>query len=552
MKIFYQPVNLNQYDIFQQVKQCGHVEAFLATNEMKPGDLMLFHVGTQNIEKAKPGIYAYGEIVSHPYIYMDENDEYCYQKNSVDVKIFEIDYNKPLIEESDCKNIINSFRRRNKIDEKHYDFILNKIHNQYNTGVSWLITGDMSEYDIFGAFKKFGAIWWHLSNTNKNTSIGDIVYIYITKKKYKKIMIKCVVIDYSKSYHPSMDYDIEFRTKDSGDFNDNCAYMKLQMISIFDEERLSLPYIIEHSYKGVLMGPRKLDDRLADLRNYIEEVLNVEKVQLLCEDETVIIDELRMIRGRMWKKLSELLDKQDIFYGNPNNENTRNCFDVRLGKEYYYVVSFSSMKKHEFTVGLWINRKEYKKNEHPVYQWAINNLFKINNNEFIYKPVLKESNKSSQLKAIIHYDDLLDDIQLDYFAKKVLKEIQRVESILIEGMSETDDNLKESEAYLEGNMVEILTNQYERSQKAREKCIKKYGFICQVCNCNLTKVYGPIAEGFIHVHHINSLSSQKQEHEVDLDNLITVCPNCHSMLHRKYKGKEVTIEELKQMIENER
>ena len=101
----------------------------------------------------------------------------------------------------------------------------------------------------------------------------------------------------------------------------------------------------------------------------------------------------------------------------------------------------------------------------------------------------------------------------------------------------------------EGNKIQKTINVYERNPKLRELCIKKYGYVCQVCNTKLEDVYGLIAKEFIHVHHIKPISEYGENHETDaLKDLITVCPNCHAMLHRTIDNVSPTVEELKQII----
>ena len=73
---------------------------------------------------------------------------------------------------------------------------------------------------------------------------------------------------------------------------------------------------------------------------------------------------------------------------------------------------------------------------------------------------------------------------------------------------------------------------------------------CKVCNLNFKKVYGEIGEDFIHIHHIVPINEIGKNYKIDYKkDLIPVCPNCHSMLHRKLNGKEPTIEKLKLMME---
>ncbi|MHB0756855.1 HNH endonuclease [Polaribacter sp. M15] len=103
------------------------------------------------------------------------------------------------------------------------------------------------------------------------------------------------------------------------------------------------------------------------------------------------------------------------------------------------------------------------------------------------------------------------------------------------------------EAFLEGKSKTIIVNAYERNTKARNACLEFYGLDCQVCEMNFEKKYGVIGKDFIHVHHIKEISTIKKEYEIDpIKDLIPVCPNCHSMLHKK--NPAYTITELKKLI----
>lgn len=95
-----------------------------------------------------------------------------------------------------------------------------------------------------------------------------------------------------------------------------------------------------------------------------------------------------------------------------------------------------------------------------------------------------------------------------------------------------DEILNHSE-YIEGAKKQIIVNSYERDRDARNKAIEIHGLNCSVCDMNFEDVYGEIGVGFIHVHHLKPLHEINKEYHVDPeDDLITVCPNCHAMLHR--------------------
>lgn len=104
--------------------------------------------------------------------------------------------------------------------------------------------------------------------------------------------------------------------------------------------------------------------------------------------------------------------------------------------------------------------------------------------------------------------------------------------------------------YCEGDVQKALVNKYERNSVARRECIEIFGYKCQVCGMDFEKKYGSIGRGYIHVHHIVPLSKIGKGYQVDpKTDLITVCANCHAMLHRKVGGKMLTIEELKSRLQ---
>lgn len=98
-----------------------------------------------------------------------------------------------------------------------------------------------------------------------------------------------------------------------------------------------------------------------------------------------------------------------------------------------------------------------------------------------------------------------------------------------------DENLKETE----GMMKEVLFFRRQRNRAIRTQCAEKYNYTCQVCGINFEDVYGETGKGFIEVHHLRPLASYDEEHEIKLEELIALCSNCHSMVHRKREVMDV-------------
>ena len=123
---YFEPVNVNQWNMFEKVKNIGHIEPFLATASMNVGDTILLHVGSQN-KNYESGIYAVGTIVKAPYILENSPQDYCNNKLTVNVRIDKINYSYPYITHEECKLFINQFRTAHRISEEHYSLIKDRI-----------------------------------------------------------------------------------------------------------------------------------------------------------------------------------------------------------------------------------------------------------------------------------------------------------------------------------------------------------------------------------------------------------------------------------------
>lgn len=87
-------------------------------------------------------------------------------------------------------------------------------------------------------------------------------------------------------------------------------------------------------------------------------------------------------------------------------------------------------------------------------------------------------------------------------------------------------------SYVEGELKQVLVNIHERNVHARQACIDHYGSRCRVCDIDFSETYGELGNGFIHVHHLQQLSTIDKSYVVDpIADLRPVCPNCHAMLH---------------------
>lgn len=105
------------------------------------------------------------------------------------------------------------------------------------------------------------------------------------------------------------------------------------------------------------------------------------------------------------------------------------------------------------------------------------------------------------------------------------------------------------ERFVEGAVRRITVNAYERNREARRKCLDIHGTGCSICEIDLEFLYGVVAQGFIHVHHVEPLSEVSEEYEVDPErDLMPVCPNCHAIVH--LGGKTRSFEEVRELMKS--
>ncbi len=113
------------------------------------------------------------------------------------------------------------------------------------------------------------------------------------------------------------------------------------------------------------------------------------------------------------------------------------------------------------------------------------------------------------------------------------------------------EEVAESPTLFEGAVRQVTVNAYERNPVTRQRCIAAHGTTCCVCGFSFGAVYGPEAEGYIHVHHIRPMSEVGGEYVVDpVEDLRPVCPNCHAVLH--LGGECRTIDEVRQLVAQQR
>ncbi len=76
----------------------------------------------------------------------------------------------------------------------------------------------------------------------------------------------------------------------------------------------------------------------------------------------------------------------------------------------------------------------------------------------------------------------------------------------------------------------------------QRKLSEKGSLCCEVCDFNFEKVYGDIGKNFIEAHYIKPVSQLTPNEKTEVEDIVLLCSNCHSMIHRKKPW--LTVEQL--------
>lgn len=121
------------------------------------------------------------------------------------------------------------------------------------------------------------------------------------------------------------------------------------------------------------------------------------------------------------------------------------------------------------------------------------------------------------------------DLFIDFYCEQNRISPSEVKRQSSEESSQWDDK---DYSITEGRGCDQTSIRYERSKKARERCLRRWGHKCYICGMDFETVYGEIGSGFIEVHHKVPISQRNGEYQlVPERDMVPLCSNCHSMVH---------------------
>ncbi len=112
---------------------------------------------------------------------------------------------------------------------------------------------------------------------------------------------------------------------------------------------------------------------------------------------------------------------------------------------------------------------------------------------------------------------------------------------------------QEAEVYQAVENRKAVQKHLLRERKGHLVTLRKQldNYVCQICGFDFRKKYGSLGDDFAEAHHIIPLGKDTKKRITNVEDLITVCANCHRMLH-KMKGRSGDMAELKAIIRKQK
>jgi hypothetical protein len=119
----------------------------------------------------------------------------------------------------------------------------------------------------------------------------------------------------------------------------------------------------------------------------------------------------------------------------------------------------------------------------------------------------------------------------------------------LETFSQINNDNYSGESVTEGGQRILTVTRYERDPNLKQQALAIHGYNCAICGFNFEQKYGEWGRGFAEIHHIKPLSLSHGEEVLTnpLDDIIVVCSNCHSMIHKK-RGTTLSVSELRSKL----
>ena len=99
--------------------------------------------------------------------------------------------------------------------------------------------------------------------------------------------------------------------------------------------------------------------------------------------------------------------------------------------------------------------------------------------------------------------------------------------------SNDDEGFIEGKEFLKKHILRERNHYLKAEAVKRFKNLHNGQLFCEICGFNFEEKYGDIGKDFIEAHHSKPISEMKENEKTKIEDIVLLCLNCHSMIHRK-------------------
>ncbi len=146
------------------------------------------------------------------------------------------------------------------------------------------------------------------------------------------------------------------------------------------------------------------------------------------------------------------------------------------------------------------------------------------------RPIFEQYPKSEYLYGIYDYEKFgLQRNETKRLVSRVVEFIFTINDALL-----SEKLAQDTKDYKAVENRKAVQRHIQRERNSYLVTLAKHrdNFICQICGFDYRKIYGVLGDDFAEAHHIVPLGKNDKQRTTTVNDLVTVCANCHRMLHR--------------------
>lgn len=230
----------------------------------------------------------------------------------------------------------------------------------------------------------------------------------------------------------------------------------------------------------------------------------------------------------------------EIWFDKFTSHNERKLYYVLFSKKPDGIKKIADLSALQMGTPIKLSLKDWADDDHLVHLKK-----RLSRREF-GKPVLERYAETKEyFYGIYEYEKFgLQRNEAKRLISRVVDFIDTINDAL-----QLDKINQNAEAYKGVENRKAVQRHLQRERKSHLVTLRKQldDFVCQICGFDYREKYGVLGDDFAEAHHIVPLAKNDKQRTTTVDDLITVCANCHRMLHRM-RGEAGDIQKLKRII----